>query len=108
MRKVRLDLKELEVESFAVPSPGLQRGTVQGRATAADTFCDQCVSLGYTGCAECNSGYTDDRCGGCGSGLTCGCASYEGCTQDPNATECYSDWHPTACGFSCFHQTQCC
>lgn len=99
MRKVKLNLADLEVESFEVPATEWLRGTVQARAT-----------LGETGCDECNSGYTDNRCGECysaGAGITCGCQSYEGCTQDPLATECYSDHHPTECGHSCFHPTHC-
>ena len=108
MKKVQLDISDLEVESFEVTGSDAPRGTVLGRATRADTWCDECVSLAYTGCGDCNSGYTNSACGGCGGGgLTGNCVSYEGCTQNPNDLQCYSNFNETVCGLSCWHPTQC-
>jgi hypothetical protein len=87
MRKLQLELQDLQVETFEVASHGHSSGTVAAFETGFET------------------GYTVDRCGGCysegGAGMTCGCQSYETCTQDPNAMECYSDHHSTACGRTC-------
>jgi len=91
MKKLHLHLQDLQIETFDVVSAPTQRGTVAGHDSAEP---------------GCPSGYTENLCGECYSvngGITCGCQSYETCTQDPNATECYSDYHGTECGQTCFH-----
>ena len=81
MRKLRLELDELRIESFATEANSLQRGTVQGRHTDAcetDYYVTPCCTY-PTVCSNC----TDDTC----DQYTC-CASCDyapgTCPQTPN------------------------
>jgi|tagenome__1003787_1003787.scaffolds.fasta_scaffold20968477_2 hypothetical protein len=88
MKKLRLDLQELQVETFESVADQNKRGTVVGHYET--------------------EGYTVNMCGECysegGAGLTCGCPSYP-CTQDPGASDCISDYNATMCGDTCFLYT---
>lgn len=61
MRKIRLDLEALDVESFAISTPEPGRGTVEALAKQTDSTCDT-----YDDCASVET---------CGQAHTC----FEGC-----------------------------
>src|ERR1700755_1734565 len=89
MRKVRLDIDALEVESFATDG-WIGKGTVRGHGSEDGTF----VSLypnAVEGCA--GDGGTRVPCGG---GATCSC----------QPQTCAASCYVTACGNSC-HATEC-
>ena len=55
MRKIRLDLDALDVESFTVSAPEPGRGTVEGLAKQTDSSCatyDDCASVETCGQAH--------------------------------------------------------
>ena len=81
MRKIRLDLDSLEVETFVTTSADGAVGTVRGRDASDYTQC-------YGGC-----GGTVDwgACGGESQGaFGCGGGTEEGCTYDVYNDNCYS------------------
>lgn len=61
MKKLRLDVDRLEVESFAVARGGEVRGTVEGHVSL------RCTGGGLT----CNGGNTCDGGDTCGAGASC-------------------------------------
>ncbi|MFL5538190.1 MAG: pinensin family lanthipeptide [Longimicrobiaceae bacterium] len=85
MKKLRLDLDSLKVDSFAAEADSGKSGTVHGH-TAADTNCqDTCGALGDTCAVE---GCSQDFCTGYCTGIGAGCYTndpiYYACTgQDP-------------------------
>ncbi|HEU0052026.1 MAG TPA: hypothetical protein VFQ39_02570 [Longimicrobium sp.] len=106
MKKLRLDMEDLRVESFQTAGgAGLSRGTVRGHATLrhCTEFVDCTIDFGCgtvgcgTGAASCN-GTCDASCNGsCASCVaTCGAS----CNGTCDAT-CAS------CGYSCY-DTDCC
>lgn len=74
MRKLRLTLEELRIDSFATEAPGAARGTVRGRDGTEYTIC----------WGLCGGGGGESDCD-----LSCGPES-EGCTNDPRAPGCIS------------------
>jgi hypothetical protein len=72
MRKLRLEIDELRVETFDTDARGDGRGTVHGRSGTEMT---RCFGL----CGE----HTEEAFG-CGGGGT------EGCTMNPYIDDCYS------------------
>lgn len=67
MRKLRLDLEQLVVESFSTMMHGEgSRGTVRGRADTEQSTCGNC------GTANCDT--NANTCGGCG--ITDDCMDY--------------------------------
>jgi hypothetical protein len=95
MKKLKLEIDELRVESFDAGS-GDGRGTVAGRNWTADS-CDACApvpiddSVNYCGTqpvATCGATY----CATCGATCSCGCWNTRaGWTCDPNASECFPE-----------------
>lgn len=86
MRKLKLSLDALQVESFHATDAEGRRGTVPGHAWTeyADESCFGTCNGGCTGWVSCY--------GGCGSGATCGATcNYNTCGCPPN-----TDF--TACG----------
>ncbi len=88
MRKLRLDLDQMTVESFPTSAmPGARLGTVAGAATGA---CNP--SNGYNG----QDGCTNDGCSGggkCSWNTDCSvqfcsdvCTAYPGCSDDGNCS----------------------
>lgn len=105
MKKIRIDVDALAVESFATtPEPRREKGTVRGHASMDETCldyscegsCDWTFCVPYCtdeGCAPTPAG-TCQTCGG-----SCGATCYAGCGGgsgggDPTAC--------TACDLSCF------
>ncbi|HSU15183.1 hypothetical protein [Longimicrobium sp.] len=91
MNKLKLDLEQLAVESFAV-NPGTPpvRGTVKGRGQIRDkdtgySWVSDCTFVG-----DCGSGiYTDNSCVSCPSavgGMTC----YGTCNTCADVATCYN------------------
>ncbi|HEX6372209.1 MAG TPA: hypothetical protein VF006_25045 [Longimicrobium sp.] len=86
MQKVRLDLDELEVQSFTTTGPERpQRGTVQGNEDDCTCQCcptDPALNTCWASCPDTCWATCGDTCGdscGCGSG-DCGsggCGSYD-------------------------------
>jgi hypothetical protein len=59
MKKVRLDLEALSVESFATADGGAERGTVRGFASDLAASCyDTCVAIGAP-CGSENQTYVE-------------------------------------------------
>jgi len=56
MRKLRIDLEELHVESFATGGESVRRGTVNGHATAYTCFDGTCQSENQTYVESCVGG----------------------------------------------------
>ena len=120
MKKMKLDLDDLKVESFATtPEPSQGRGTVfgvedtwpPGGCTAADctaqTSChpDYCYTRGGDGCpftAGCGTGEATCHNTGCFGGLTSMCGT-AGATECPGETGCggFSQAGGQTCGGSC-------
>ena len=74
MKKLRLRIDELAVDSFGISEPGLLSGTVNARSGTDMTVC-------WGLCGE----WSVD------GGITCGaCAESETCTQNPYAIDCVS------------------
>ena len=80
MRKLKLSLESLQVDSFHATDAASARGTVPGHIWTqyADESCFQSCN---GSCNTCNSCY-----GGCGSGATCGATC--GCPPGTAQTEC--------------------
>jgi hypothetical protein len=96
MNKMKLQLEDLQVESFAVESDTAEAGTVfgleaavppgSGQQTQCYTFCANCVSVNPTNCPG------DD---------TCALSCFQSCqvSQCPDAYTCYD----FSCeGFTCY------
>lgn len=79
MKKLKLDLEALQVETFEAERAPEPRGTVQAHFTSGPFACqDQCFTAG--GCSDfCAS----EHCSGWECGSLSGCVSYEvpNCTQ---------------------------
>jgi hypothetical protein len=87
MRKLKLSLDELQVDSFHATGPEARRGTVAGNSWTqhADESCFGTCDGGCTVWGSCN--------GGCGSGGascngTCVASCNGSCGCSANATEC--------------------
>lgn len=97
MRKVRLEIDELSVESFETAARETEaRGTVRGYVTSWDTCVDDscaesCVSYCGTGCTGDGWG-----CGGTGSTGGSGGWSREGCVSMGDYSGC-----DLSCEFAC-------
>jgi hypothetical protein len=108
MKKLKLDVGELRVESFQTARATMQRGTVRGHLTRlhCTEFVDCTIDFGCgtgtggtggTGAASCN-GTCDASCNG-------SCASCVAtCNASCNGT---CDASCASCGFSCY-DTDCC
>jgi hypothetical protein len=87
MRKLRLNVEELQVESFSPSGDGVRRrGTVNGQRMVATYACTE----GWDGCPMPSVGYTCDvQCSDTHIGFTCGfysCAGFTPCTESPTET----------------------
>ena len=86
MKKLRLDLEEVEVESFPTSTlPGARTGTVAGRAAAEVSHgggLDECTVMGCSGGGDCswNMGCSVDHCSDA-------CTGYPGCSADDNCSQ---------------------
>ena len=80
MRKLRLTLEALQIESFTTDASSSRRGTVRGRSTSVytDTYCTTTLTEDVTYCIQrCGPGETaEDTCA-----VSCG---YGVCPQTPN------------------------
>ncbi|HEX6750617.1 MAG TPA: hypothetical protein VF092_25225 [Longimicrobium sp.] len=95
MRKLRMDLEQLHVESFATGGPGGRRGTVNGHATTVHP-----TNLG-------SCGYNTGGCNSCAATCAGGACASENQTYDgscvpnvcPNSYDqaCYTDGAPGGC-----------
>ena len=87
LKKRKLSLDELSIESFETVAPESGRGTVRAHASGMAT----CVDMG------CNAGTEYTNCfGGCGggdtAGLSCACETQD-CTANPNQFQCIDSVH---------------
>lgn len=82
MRKLKLSLDDLQVDSFHATSGSSTRGTVPGHSWTqyADESCFQSCN------GSCNQTCPASCYGGCGSGATCGASC--GCSPGTAMTEC--------------------
>ncbi|HEU0053619.1 MAG TPA: hypothetical protein VFQ39_10595 [Longimicrobium sp.] len=93
MKKIRLDLDALDVDSFDTSSPRRARGTMVGHEFSAQTDCQQqtCANTCHvTWCQNTCAGTCDPTQWGegCGGGQTANCPLHtETCTQ---GERCYS------------------
>jgi hypothetical protein len=96
MRKLKLSLEALQVDSFHATDAGSARGTVPGHSFTqyADESCFQSCNGSCNTCNSCYGGCGGTGAGTCGAtcgcppgtGYTeCGCQTWETC---PNATVC--------------------
>jgi hypothetical protein len=87
MRKLKLSIEALQVESFHAVESGSGRGTVPGHnwTEYADESCFESCN------GSCNQTCPLSCYGGCGSGASCGGTCYASCGCPPN-----TDY--TACG----------
>jgi hypothetical protein len=79
MKKLKLDLDALEVETFEAERAPAVRGTVQANFTSGPFACqDQCYSADCSnfGCAS-DFGCASEHCSGWECGSLSGCVSYE-------------------------------
>jgi hypothetical protein len=85
MRKLKLSLDALQVDSFTASADEAERGTVPGHSFTqyADESCFESCNGGCTAYGSCGAG--------CGSGASCGGSCWNSCTCPPN-----TDY--TACG----------
>ena len=83
MKKLRLQLEDLRIDSFTTTPVEKEKGTVFGEQCTCNTACT------CPGCPTCDAScngtcdYSCDTCGGsCGAGDSCyqTCALYSGCT----------------------------
>lgn len=89
MRKIRLEIDALQVDSFTAADQAVPRGTVQGLASL---YWEDCV-----GSETCDGGYpcgeTEQSCGGTCYERTChpGCGGSAGCSGGcgSGVTHCY-------------------
>jgi hypothetical protein len=88
MRKLRLDLDQLTVDSFDTVTAKSERGTVVGEQCTCYTQCDTCP-----GCPTCNASCN----GTCDQ--TCGDSCWGSCPPD------YSCWDTCAGQYTCESQT---
>ena len=84
MRKLRLDLEAVQVESFATQAPAAGKGTVDGRQSGRETFGCPAPTADVTCGATCGCGG-----GGTGTGMftcygTCWDATCESCMATCN------------------------
>jgi hypothetical protein len=96
MKKLRLELDELRVESFETVAPARSRGTVRGQDATENTWCgqDSCDGTCYTDCWGLG-------CPGGGGGSDACNPSQWPCSLDgPLATQC-----DLSCEFECTGET---
>lgn len=81
MKKIKLDLNDLSIESFETVAPkGMAGGTIAGMTVQPD----QCPSAMFTACEACNASHNPNTC-------ATGCAAeYPTCNYDPTCQECES------------------
>lgn len=85
MKKLRLDIDAVQVESFPTsPFPNEADGTVQGRAAKTGSHgggLDGCTVMGCSGDGACswNAGCSFDNCSDV-------CTGYPGCSNDGNCS----------------------
>lgn len=83
MKKLRLDLDEVEVESFPTSAlPGARAGTVAGRAADGEVSNGgECTLEGCSGGGDCSwdMGCSVDNCSDA-------CTGYPGCSDDGNCS----------------------
>jgi hypothetical protein len=102
MEKLKLNLDEIKVESFATNFSKQKFGTILGNVTATEF-----VTCGYTHCDEYTCG--DPTCAGgtCDGGNTCYCTIDDpGCPTVGDAT-CVTCNAPTCGGYTCKHVYEC-
>jgi hypothetical protein len=105
MRKLKLDIQDLDVESFSVASPAADPGTVQGRAVNQPTSvtCLDCMDgntwtcIGPTYCCPatwqqtCNASCFFTECGWyCYTQIATGC--HNTCSTCPGNSTCDHNW----------------
>ncbi|MEM7354333.1 MAG: hypothetical protein AAF657_26240 [Acidobacteriota bacterium] len=124
MKKLKLDLDDLEVESFqTTPEAGdSEEGTVYGYLSFGpgntcddgctnNTFCRVCTQLGCTAQTNCNqntcpAGCTDQT--NCNQNTCVGCTAQTNCNQYTCAAGCQCITQPAVCGtFACTLPASC-
>lgn len=113
MRKIKLDIGALQVESFGMGAPSLRPGTVRGQEDSEPTggwsncnctmdwTCDNDCT--YAACEQETSGQQTCFVVGCLGGSTAVCSGNNSCE---GMTLCEQTCSPTACGE--WYWTQCC
>lgn len=97
MKKLKLHLEELVVDSFAIDAEGSGRGTVQAHNTCADT----CVELDCSGQCTGSCG-TDPGSAYCGTGTVCGpTESHADFSCSTGGYGCQTMYEWTGCDWSC-------
>jgi hypothetical protein len=100
MRKLKLDLDQLTVDSFdTLSADGAGRGTIEAFQTTAPpctleyypTYAPTCAAT----CASCN-GTCDNTCGSTCGGYTCG-----GTCNDPTCGTCQTHCQQESCEYLC-------
>lgn len=105
MKKLKLRLEHLAVESFATGAATDPRGTVRGHATELGASCDLAPSCGPETCGDAYCIRHTDNLNVCGMGGTGGCSV--GCTPPSGALSCAGcttydytvDANADTCGF---------
>ena len=105
MKKLRLSLEELAVESFATQPTAARRGTVAGAETTGNQIICDCPTNGYEntcmGCSNSCGGTCDGSCDGT-------CQGCPGPSADGTCDTCAGQWTcgGTCEGYSCQYCTQ--
>jgi hypothetical protein len=97
MHKLKLDLDQLNVESFDTDAPGItRRGTVRAHSQICTPTAGEytCVNT----CETC-----DNTCGSCGATCFAGCTGYScyGSCVDPSCNTCHTNCQQESCVASC-------
>jgi hypothetical protein len=99
MRKLKLDLDQITVDSFDPnPSEGVRRGTVQGFGPTPVFTCPLTCDTCYNTCASCD-GTCENSCAGT-CYYTCG-GSCGGTCNEPTCITCQTNCEQDSCVYVC-------